>query len=92
MYFGLPGGEDERGNRIGREHRWGKGHEREIRHRGGAIQQGIVEEVRPHAADNQPPAFLAQAIATGQRIYIIGVALTLTTVGAELGTILSAPS
>ena len=77
MYLGAPRGKDERGYRIGREHRRSKGHEREIRHRGGAIHQGIVEEVRPHAAEHQPPAFLAQAVTAGQRVHIFGVAFDL---------------
>ncbi len=77
MYLGAPRGKDERGYRISREHRRGKSHEREVRHCGCTVHQRIVEEIRPHAADHQPPAFLAQAIAAGQRIHIFGMPFNL---------------
>ena len=77
MYLGTPRGENERGDGIGGQHRGGKGHKREVRHRGRTVHQGIMEEIGPHAAHHQPPAFLTQAIAAGQGVHFISMTLNL---------------
>ena len=77
LHFRLAGGEDKRGDGIGSQHRGRKSHEREVGHPGGTVHEGIVEEVIPRAADDQPPALLAQAITFGEGVALIIVSLDL---------------
>ena len=85
MHLGTSRGENKRGDGIGSQHRGGKGHEREVRHRGRTIHQGIMKEIGPHAAHHQPPAFLTQAVAAGQGIYFLGMARNLDHGGRGAG-------